>query len=216
MACPFDIKPRWERRKEARPQELLAAALDLFVERGYASTRLEDVARRAGVSKGTLYLYYANKEELFKAVVRENIVLAIGDAEQKIAAFEGPSTELLRMVLFSWWERVGATQASGIIKLVQAEVGNFPELAEFYRREVIERATRMISGLLERGVARGEFRPVDVTVMTHVLIAPILMLITWQRTISPCRPEEMDPRAFIEQFLSLALHGLCPRPGPPA
>jgi hypothetical protein len=146
-------------------------------------------------------------------VVRENIVLAIGDAEQKIAAFEGASTELLRMVLFSWWDRVGATKASGIIKLVQAEVGNFPELAEFYRREVIERATRMISSLLERGVARGEFRPVDVELMTHVLIAPVLMLITWQHSISPCHRDEMDPHAFIEQFLSLALHGLCPRPG---
>ena len=213
MVCPFDIKPRWERRKEARPQELLAAALALFVERGYASTRLEDVARRAGVSKGTLYLYYANKEELFKAVVRENIVLAIGDAEQSIAAFEGGSAELLAMVLNSWWGRVGTTEAAGIIKLVQAEVGNFPDLAEFYRREVIDRATKMVSGLLERAVARGEFRPMNVELMTHVLIAPMLMLITWQHTISPCRREDMEPRAFIAEFLSLALDGLRPRTG---
>ena len=78
MECPLDSKPRWERRKEARPQELLAAAIDLFVERGFAATRLEDVARRAGVSKGTLYLYYTNKEELFKAVVRESILPFLG------------------------------------------------------------------------------------------------------------------------------------------
>src|SRR3954462_6809689 len=109
LQCP-DNKPRWERRKDARPQELLAAALDLFVERGFASTRLEDVAKRAGVSKGTLYLYFENKEELFKAVVRENIVPAIGAAEDVIAGFEGPSDELLRCVLFGMWDRIGATK----------------------------------------------------------------------------------------------------------
>src|ERR1700751_1274747 len=99
MECPFDSKRRWERRKDARPQELLGAALDLFAERGFASTRLEDVARRAGVSKGTLYLYFANKEELFKAVVRENIVPAIGAAEDSIAEFEGHSADLLRKIV---------------------------------------------------------------------------------------------------------------------
>ena len=87
MPCPFDAKPRWERRKDARPQELLEAALDLFVERGYAATRLEDVARRAGVSKGTLYLYYENKEELFKAVVRENAGRHLQDAFREVEAY---------------------------------------------------------------------------------------------------------------------------------
>lgn len=94
-------KPRWERRKDARPQELLAAALDLFVERGYAGTRLDDVASLAGVSKGTLYLYFENKEELFKAVVRENIVAALADAEDLIAGFEGHSSDLLRTLVIS-------------------------------------------------------------------------------------------------------------------
>jgi hypothetical protein len=107
-----DTKPRWERRKDARPQELLAAAIDLFVERGYAATRLEDVARRAGVSKGTLYLYYENKEELFKAVVRSSIVPVIGEAEDPpVAEFDGHSAELLRHLIHSWWQRLGATKA---------------------------------------------------------------------------------------------------------
>src|SRR5512142_2809813 len=114
-------KPRWERRKEARPSELLAAALQLFVEKGYAGTRLEDVARRAGVSKGTLYLYFENKEELFKAVVRNTIVPALGEAEASIAGFDGHSADLLKSVVHAWWTRLGATKASGIIKLVMAE-----------------------------------------------------------------------------------------------
>ena len=213
MQCPLDTKPRWERRKDARPQELLAAAIDLFVERGFASTRLEDVARRAGVSKGTLYLYYANKEELFKAVVRESIVPAIGDAEVSMAEFDGHSEDLLRSVLLSWWQRVGDTKASGMVKLVMAEAGNFPELAQFYREEVIERGTNMIKTMLERAVARGEFRPVDTKQMTRVLMAPMLMLITWKHSIAPCeRGDDLAPQAFLDTFLDMALHGLLPPP----
>ena len=214
MQCPFEMKPRWERRKDARPQELLAAALDLFVERGYASTRLEDVARRAGVSKGTLYLYFTNKEELFKAVVRENIVPALGEAEDIISAFEGHSAELLRCVILGWWERLGATKASGIIKLVMAEAGNFPDLALFYQEEVIARSTRMIGSMFERAVARGEFRAVDVALMTQVLIAPMLMLITWKHSVGPCNQGQLEPMAFLDAFLDMALYGLLPAPAP--
>lgn len=210
MQCPPDPKPRWERRKDARPQELLAAAIDLFVERGFASTRLEDVARRAGVSKGTLYLYFENKEELFKAVVRNSIVPVIGEAELSIAEFEGHSADLLRMIARAWWQRLGATKASGIIKLVWAEGGNFPDVAQFYQEEVIKRGTRMISGMLERAVERGEFRPMDVTQMTQVLIAPMLMLITWKHSMAPCDSGALDPDAFLDTFLDVALNGLLP------
>lgn len=214
MQCPQDSKPRWERRKEARPQELLAAAMDLFVERGFAATRLEDVARRAGVSKGTLYLYFENKEDLFKAVVRNSIVPVLGEAELSIAEFEGHSADLLRSMMMSWWERLGATKASGIVKLVMAEAGNFPELAQFYREEVINRGTRVISNMLVRGVGRGEFRPVNITQMTQVLIAPMLMLITWKHSIGPCDGGELDPPAFLHTFLDMALHGLLPLDNP--
>lgn len=208
MNCPFGIKPRWERRKDARPQELLAAALDLFVEHGYAATRLEDVARRAGVSKGTLYLYFENKEELFKAVVRESIVPAIGDAEEYIASFEGPSAELLRWVIATWWERIGASKASGISKLLMAEASNFPDLAQFYRDEVISRASAMISGMLERGVARGEFKPMDINVATQVLIAPVLMLMLWKHSVGPCDQRILEPQAYLAQLTDMVLHGL--------
>jgi AcrR family transcriptional regulator len=210
MQCPIETKPRWERRKDARPQELLAAALDLFVERGFASTRLEDVAKRAGVSKGTLYLYFENKEDLFKAVVRNSIVPAIGEAETSIAGFEGHSAELLRTLIHSWWRRIGATKASGIVKLVMAEAGNFPELAQFYQDEVVARGTNVFRGVVERGIARGEFRSVDVSQMTQVLVAPMLMLITWKHSVAPCERSELDPLAFLDTFLDVALNGLLP------
>jgi AcrR family transcriptional regulator len=208
MPCTFDSKPRWERRKDARPQELLDAALDLFVERGYAATRLEDVARRAGVSKGTLYLYYENKEELFKAVVRGNIVPVISEVEVSVAEFDGHSAELLRRLIHSWWQRLGATKVSGIIKLVTAEADNFPELARFYQEEVINRGTRAMSTMLERAIERGDFRPIDVNLMTQVLLAPMLMLITWKHSVGPCPRAELEPLAFLDTFLDMALHGL--------
>jgi AcrR family transcriptional regulator len=212
MPCPFDIKPRWERRKDARPHELLAAALDLFVEHGYAGTRLEDVARRAGVSKGTLYLYFTNKEELFKAVVRNSIVPAIGEAESKIAQFDGSSADLLRAVMLEWWERIGATQVSGIVKLVMAEANNFPDLAAFYREEVIERGTAMIGSILARGLARGDLCAPDVTITTQVLMAPMLMLIMWKHSVGPCDQSQLDPHQFLDHFLHVTLHGLLPAP----
>ena len=216
MPCQFEAKPRWERRKDARPQELLEAAIDLFVERGYAATRLEDVARRAGVSKGTLYLYYENKEELFKAVVRSNIVPAIGEAEASVAEFEGHSADLLRHLIHSWWQRLGATKASGIIKLIMAESDNFPELACFYQEEVINRGTAATSRMLERAVERGEFRPMDITLMTQVLVAPMLMLITWKHSVGPCPRAELEPLAFLDTFLDMALNGLLPPAAKPA
>jgi len=207
MQCPLDSKPRWERRKDARPQELLAAAIDLFVERGFAATRLEDVARRAGVSKGTLYLYYTNKEELFKAVVRESILPFLGEAEVSVAGFEGHSADLLREVILSWWRQIGQNKISGISKLIIAEASNFPELARFYQEEVTTRGFRMISSVLERGVARKEFRNINIHQTTQVLIAPMSMLNAWKHSVGPC---ELQPQAFLDAFLDMALHGLLP------
>lgn len=205
---PTETKPRWERRKDARPQELLTAALGLFVERGYAATRLEDVARRAGVSKGTLYLYFTNKEELFKAVVREHVVHAIGAAEQTVAGFDGPTAQLLREILMTWWEQLGATELAGITKLMMAEANNFPDLAAFYEEEVVARGERLIGNVLERGIARGEFRPVDTEMMTHVLCAPVLMLMMWTNGFMPCEKGPIDPQAYMDTFIELSLHGM--------
>ena len=201
-------KPRWERRKDARPQELLAAALDLFVERGYAGTRLDDVASLAGVSKGTLYLYFENKEDLFKAVVRENIVTALVDAEDLIAGFEGHSSELLRKLVMNWWNRIGQTKLSGISKLMMAESGNFPDVARFYHEEVVSRGEALLVSVVERGIARGEFRDVDANQAKLVLIAPVLMLMLWKHSFAGCRSEPIDTKAYLDCLLDLLTRGL--------
>src|SRR3954463_9491238 len=116
MSARAKPEPRWARRKDARPEEITAAALDLFAERGYAATRLEDVAANAGISKGTLYLYFANKEELFKAVVREGIVSPIAEMRGIVDQYEGNTFDLLRLLVMGWWERVGSTRLSAIPK----------------------------------------------------------------------------------------------------
>lgn len=208
MSCLFTDKPRWARRKEARPQELLAAALEQFVARGFAATRLEDVARQAGVSKPTLYLYFANKEELFKAVVRANIVPMIGQAELAIGAYEGDSATLFREIMLGWWQRIGNTPLSGISKLMIAESGNFPALARFYQEEVIARGSAIIVRMLERGMARGEFRPANPRMIASVVVAPMLMLMLSKHSFNACQLQPLAPQEYLDSFIDLCLHGL--------
>jgi AcrR family transcriptional regulator len=187
---------------------LLAAALDLFVERGYAATRLDDVAARAGVSKGTLYLYFTNKEELFKAVVRENVVPVLGEAEEIIDRYEGHSADLFREIALGWWERIGSTKLAGITKLMMAESQNFPEVTKFYYDEVISRGNAMIARMLERGVQRGEFRPMDINSAVNVFCAPVVMLMVWGHSFVACRPEPIAPEPYLASFIDIFLRGI--------
>ncbi len=208
----MESKPRWERRKDARPQELLDAALDLFVERGYAATRLDDVAARAGVSKGTLYLYFANKEDLFKAVIRENMVSVLGEGQDMIDGYEGHTADLFREIVLAWWERIGSTKLSGITKLMLAEASNFPEVAQFYHDEVIMRGNAVITALLARGVARGEFREVETEQIVNVVSAALMMLLVWKHSFSHCRPEPIAAENYLNSFIDLFLNGVL-KPG---
>ena len=198
-----------QRRKQARPQELLDAALDLFVEKGFAATRSEEVASRAGVSKGTLYLYYPSKEELLKEVIRHNVVNQIAEGMEIVRAFEGTSSELLAYVLRLWWERVGETRAAGILKLMMSEVRNFPEIAQFWVAEVTSPADRMIAEIVQRGIDSGEFRPVDVENAVHALVAPLLFLVMNKHSLDACHVgAKFEPKAVIEAQIDLVLHGL--------
>jgi len=201
-------QPRWTRRKDARPEEIIAAALDLFVERGFATTRLEDVAARAGVSKGTLYLYFENKEELFKAVVRGNILPVLRHGEALVESFSGSSTELVCQLVRGWWELTGSTKIAGIPKLVIAEAGNFPDLAKFYYDEVILRALSMFRKVLRRGTDAGEFREVDADHLVHVALAPLVMLAVWSHSFACCEQKQLQPQRYIDSYLDMLLHSL--------
>ena len=220
LPCPDPALPvaRRERRKEARPGELLDAALDLFVEKGFAATRAEEVAARAGVSKGTLFLYFHTKEELFKAVVRENISGRFKEWNDEFAAFEGNSADMLGYCMHVWWERVGATKASGITKLMMSEASNFPELARFYRHEVIEPGQDLIRRVLQRGIDRGEFRDMDLDYAIYSVIAPMIFLILTKHSAGVCVQGTvgLDPKKYMAIQLHTLLTGMGANPSPGA
>ena len=203
-----------ERRKEARPGELLDAALDLFVEKGFAATRAEEVAARAGVSKGTLFLYFQSKEELFKAVVRENISGRFTEWNAEFEEFEGDSAAMLTYCMNAWWERVGATKASGITKLMMSEAKNFPDLAAFYQSEVIQPGQTLIRRILQRGMDRGEFRPLDLDYAVYSVVAPMIYLVLAKHSMNVCMRDDqlIDPEKYIASQLSTLLHGMCVSP----
>lgn len=206
---PARAQPRWTRRKDARPEEISAAALELFVEHGYAGTRLEDVAARAGVSKGTLYLYFASKEELFKAVVREGLVSPLTEFRNTVLEqYQGGAFELLRLLFYGWWERIGSTRISGIPKLIIAEARNFPEIAKFYIDEVVEPGQALLESIVARGVASGEFRPVAPRETGTLLIAPLLLLALWRNSLGHYQPGAIDARRFIDAHLEMVRNAL--------
>ena len=207
-ALPKIIEPRWERRKDARPGELAAAALDLFVERGFAATRLDDVAKRAGVSKGTLYLYFDSKEDLFKAVIREGIVSRIAEFEERIKHYEGTSAELVRELIHAWWEQIGVTRLGGITKLMMSEAGNFPELAQFYHEEVIRRGMGLFETAIARGIKSGEFRAMPLDITPRISAAPVVMLMLWRHSFDVCGARHLDPAEYLSTYTEMLIRGL--------
>ena len=210
--CPAELFQR-RRRKEARPQELLDAALTLFVEKGFAATRIEEVAVRAGVSKGTLYLYYPSKEELLKAVIGHYLSARIAEGAAQADTFTGRATDLLRGMLVDWWGQLYDSPAAGVFKLVITEVRNFPDIAEYYAREVIGPAHALVSGILRRGMAAGEFRTVDVDSAVHSLILPLVMICLHRHSLGACPVDwHLDGKAFIAQHVQLVLTGLSAQP----
>ncbi|MCM2288276.1 MAG: TetR/AcrR family transcriptional regulator [Sulfuritalea sp.] len=202
-----------QRRKQARPAELMAAALELFVEKGFVGTRLEDVATRAGVSKGTLYLYFDSKEALFKAVIQEGIVPILEQGAGLVDRFEGSASDLLRKLIGEWWQRIGNTHLAGVPKLMISEAGNFPELATYYHDTVIVRGRDLMRRIVQRGIDGGEFRGVDVETAIDVIFAPVLMMLIWRHSLGPCCGVAHDPQVYLNTHLDLALNGLAtPKP----
>jgi TetR/AcrR family transcriptional regulator len=205
-----------QRRKAARPQELLEAALTLFVEKGLAATRTDDVAKLAGVSKGTLYLYYPSKDALFKAVVQAYLTEVIAEGTDIFDQFQGSSSELLRVLVDTWWARVGDSKAAGLLVLILAESRHFPELAQFYMEQVIQPCHALLGRAVQRGIDRGEFRPVDVASVVQALIAPVQFLVLHRHSMSVCAsmPVAIEPGRFLVDQLDLLLNGLTVRAPP--
>ena len=210
MTKQASIEPRRRlRRKEARPSEILKAALTLFAERGFAATKLEDVAAAAGIGKGTIYLYFPTKEELFRAVVRQELLPNLAQSEALVAAHQGSSADLLRLLAERFIGLLDS-ELTAIPKLVVTEAGNFPALARFYADEVAKRGIALIGGVLRRGMERGEFRQLDPMVVMPLFSAPFLMLVLWKHSLGRYADITFDPRVVIETHIDVLLRGLAP------
>lgn len=204
-----DTPPRHQRRKQARPQELLDAAADLFVEKGFAATRIEEVARRAGVSKGTLYLYYSSKEDLLKALIKNTLSATIHEGRQELEQYDLSCSELLTMALQVWWNKVGETRAGGICKLIISEARNFPELTQFYMDEVTRPGNKLIKDLIDRGIARQEFRPIDSEYAAKTLISAMQFVMIHNNSVGCCSHNNLtDSDRFLSTLMDVVLHGL--------
>ena len=196
----------YSRRKEERPAEILSAALTEFSVNGFAGTRLEDVARRAGICKGTIYLYFHSKQDLFEAVVRDRILPYLEQLEQIGTRIDGSASEILRQQLELIYRELVATDTRFIPKLMIGEGNRFPELAEFYFREVITRMHKLLRTVIERGVASGEFRREALDWKPQAILSPALSAAMWRVVFDQFDKLNID--AFLQTHIDLLLNGL--------
>ena len=201
------------RRKDARPGEIVAAALASFAERGYAATKLEDVAAAAGISKGTIYLYFPTKEDLFRAVVRQAVLPNLEAVASLAQDPDSSSADMLRAIAERFLTLLD-TDLTAIPKLVLAESGNFPALAQFYAEAVVIKGMALIRGILARGIERGEFRPVDLDGALPLFSAPLLLLLLWKHSLGRHTSIQFDPQAVVATHLDVLLRGLAAEPPP--
>jgi AcrR family transcriptional regulator len=204
--------PKWRRCPQDRPEQIIKAALQVFGESGLANARLQDIAERAGVSKGTIYLYFPNKEELFREMIRQTAVAAIERAEQVVT--QGTPTVQLLAFMRGYWAFVRSPVFRTIYRLVLGELHQFPDLAKFYAHEVVARGQRLLGGIIRRGIDAGEFREIDPMVAARMLVAIIVMNGIWrdEHTGVPLLAHKSDEEVFNE-LAQFYLHSIAPSEG---
>ncbi len=201
-------EPKFRRRKADRPGEIVDAALHVFAEKGFAAAKLDDIARRAGVSKGALYLYFETKEDIFRAVVDQAIAPNMQVVRAMVAAHPGPLSDLLRLVA----ERVGTLMETlpvgGVVKMVIAEAGNFPELARVWHDDLVAHILGAMTDAIAAAQGRGEVRPGDPRIYALELIAPMLVAVIWRETFVPSGAQPFDVAAVARQHVETMIAGL--------
>jgi len=195
-------KPKYQRRKEDRPQEITEAAFEVFAEKGYAAARVEEVAKRAGVSKGLTYLYFKTKEELFKAVVKSVVVRRVDALVEAVDTTELSSEEFIRGPLLEFMKHVPNSPIAIVIKLLIAEGARHPDLVDYYWENVVSKGLTAISRFIDRGVERGEFRKTAVNDLPQVVLAPMMLSMIW-RLIFTEKP--LDTDRLMEDQVELLL-----------
>jgi AcrR family transcriptional regulator len=200
--------PRWRRRKDERPGEIIAAALAVFAERGFAAARLEDIAARAGVSKAALYLYFPTKQDLFRAVVTEAVAPNLAPIQAAEESYDGPLEALVRFLLPTLARTAAAPDISAVIKVVIGESRNFPELARVWHDALVAQALGAVAGLIAKAQERGEVKVGDPRVFALSLVSPILLGVIWRETFVPIGAAPFDLEALAVQHAETALRGM--------
>lgn len=195
-------QPRYRRRKEDRPQEITEAAFAAFAEKGYAATRVEEVAKRAGVSKGLLYLYFKTKEELFKAVVRSVVMPRVDALVNEVDSSQLTAEQFIRGPVLEFMKRLPGSPISVVIRLMISEAPKHPDLVDFYWENVVSRGMGALQQLLERGVQSGEFRRTAVNDLPQLLVAPVMMSVVWGLVFAR---RSLDTDKLIETSFDMTL-----------
>ncbi len=201
---------RWNRRKEARPAEILEAAVKVFAKKGFAATRMDDIAQAAGVTKGTIYLYFNGKEAVFKMLVRQSLGSQLARILDNVKTHEGSAKDLIRMILSAMGNFLVNSDRVVLPKIILAEAGNFPELARFYREEIIEKGLGALSQVIARGVADGEFRSLPPEHVARLCVTPLLFIAIWRTTFAAMDEQPYDYAGFVQTHIDVLLRGLSP------
>jgi AcrR family transcriptional regulator len=213
MTSPAPAAPRWRRRKTARPGEIVAAALEVFAEKGYAAARLDEIAARAGVSKGALYLYFETKDDLFRAVVGEMASPNIEKLRAMAGAYRGSFAELAPLLLMLVAKIATTTPLPAVAKMVIGESRNFPDLARVWHDQVVGKAIELLAGLIEGAQARGEVRPGDPRLYAVSLMGPMVVGFIWREVFEPVGAQPIDVQALAAQHARTVLPGMLAQRG---
>jgi AcrR family transcriptional regulator len=200
--------PRWQRRSEDRPAEICAAALEVFAERGFAAAKLDDIARRAGVSKGPLYLYFEDKADLFRAVIRDTVAPRVAAVREMADKIELPFAQIIPMFLANFAEMATRLPVGAVAKIVIGESRNFPDLAKVWHDQVASGALSALEQLIKRAQERGEVRPGDARLMAFSLMGPMLMGVLWRETLQLAGGQPLDLAKLAAQHGETVLAGM--------
>jgi AcrR family transcriptional regulator len=205
-------EPRWRRRKDDRPREIMEAALEMFLEKGYSATRLEDIAQKANVTKGTLFIYFENKEDLFKSLVREGIAQLKEFDEQNRMDIRVSAQESILFMVNNWWKSLANTIFGKLPKLIVSDASNFPDITQLYIDEVMVPGRRMIAEVIQRGIDAGEFQPVNPEYAARLITAPLIMMSIWRHSGAKFESAPLNDVDYLNTHINVTLNGLVTRP----
>lgn len=211
-------EPKWRRLPEERPRQIIDAALDVFSEHGLAAARLEDIAKQAGVSKGTIYLYFPNKEALFCEMVREMVGESITSAQIRITTGTDAATEQYVSYMRTVWDKVRSPTFDKLHRIVEADLQSYPALLHFFFTEISLRSMDVAAGIIRHGIETGEFRDVDPAAVARIHHAILVKHSVWcgKREQIPFVAHLSDEQVF-EQLLDFMLYSILqPSVSPPA